>query len=73
MSHEPIALSKEQTEAIKAAATNVPACWRERFLASVADRLLSHEPDRVYDSDVIAAITGVTWALNVGLSDDDDY
>jgi hypothetical protein len=72
MSYEPIALSREQTELIRAAATSAQPCWRERFLNSIQDELLSHNPSHVSDEDVVAAIDVVKWAMLVGTVDDDN-
>jgi hypothetical protein len=61
------------TEFIKAAAAFIEPCWRERFLASVQDQLLGHEPDRpISDDQVVEAVDGVRWAMFVGTIDDDD-
>jgi predicted DNA-binding transcriptional regulator YafY len=73
MSHrEPFTLTSEQQAAIRVAAASIQPCWRDRFLASVQDQLLSHEPDRVTDADVARAIDGVRWAMTVGLVDPHD-
>jgi hypothetical protein len=56
MSYNQISLTLEQTEVIRAAAASVEPCWRERFLASVQDHLLGHQPDHVSDDDGLAAI-----------------
>jgi hypothetical protein len=63
----------EQTALIRSAAASLQPCWRERFLASVQDHLLGHEPDRpISDDQVVKAIDGVRWAMFVGTIDDDD-
>jgi hypothetical protein len=68
-----IFLSEAQQAVIRAAAASVDPCWRERFLRSIEDRLLGHEPDHVSDDDVLAAIEGITWAMFVGSTEADDY
>jgi hypothetical protein len=67
-----IDLSKEQTALIRSAANSINPCWRQRFLASVEDHLLGHDPNHVSDEDVVKAIDGVRWAMFVGTVDDDD-
>jgi hypothetical protein len=67
-----IFLSEEQTSLIRTAANSIDPCWRQRFLASVEDHLLGHDPSHVSDEDVVAAIDGVRWAMTVGTIDDDD-
>jgi hypothetical protein len=66
-------LNEAQSATIKAAAASIPTCGRERFLRSIEDRLLGHEPDRpISDDQVVKAIDGVRWAMFVGTIDDDD-
>jgi hypothetical protein len=73
MSYNQIFLSEQQTAVIRAAANSIDPCWRQRFLASVQDQLLGHEPDRpISDDQVVKAIDGVRWAMFVGTIDDDD-
>jgi hypothetical protein len=52
----PVFLSREQSEVIRVAAASINPSWRQRFLASVEDQLLGHEPDRVSDDDVVKAV-----------------
>jgi hypothetical protein len=70
--HNPVFLTTEQTALIRTAAASINPSWRQRFLASVEDQLLGHEPDHVSDTDVLAAIDAVRGAFHtLDLNDDD--
>jgi hypothetical protein len=71
MSHEPVSLTPEQLAAVRTGAASVPSCWRERYLNSVLDELLGHEPDRVSDEDVPRAIDAVRNVFHALNFDDD--
>jgi hypothetical protein len=64
MSYNQIFVSEEQQAVIRTAAASIEPCWRERFLASVQDQLLGHEPDRpISDDQVVKAIDGERGAM----------
>jgi hypothetical protein len=67
-----IFLNEEQTALVRSAAASIDPCWHQRFLASVQDELLGHNPSHVTNDDVLAALESVRWAMFEGTIDDDD-
>jgi hypothetical protein len=71
MSHDPLELTQAQVSLVMAGAETLRPEWRQRFLASVQDRLLRFDR-KITDSEVIEAIAGVRWTFTEGTVNDDD-
>jgi hypothetical protein len=70
MSHDPLALSKTQIALVMAGAETLRPEWRQRYLASVQDRLLRFDR-KITDSEVMEAVAGVRWTFENTIDDDD--
>lgn len=58
---EPLLLSKEQLDVIMTTANAVPPSWRDRYLSSVADRLIGLEP--LTTADIVAVADRVRLVM----------